>query len=195
MKVVVGLGNPGVRYRWSRHNVGFQVADLFAERNQISLSHRRFKALYGTGSIHSQPIVLAKPMTFMNLSGEAVRDTVRYFSAGLRDLIVIHDDLDLPFGKLRIKRMGGDGGHQGVRSVIEAAGGSQFLRLKVGIGRPPDGMGAAEYVLDRFSEAERSEFGNILARAVEVLTVMIVEGVDKAVSQCQGKPIPPSQSP
>ena len=195
MKVVVGLGNPGVRFRWSRHNIGFQVADLIAERNQISLSHRRFKALYGIGSIHSQPIVLAKPMTFMNLSGEAVRDVVRYFSAELKDLIVIHDDLDLPFGKLRVKRMGGDGGHQGVRSVIEAVGGSHFLRLKVGIGRPPDGMEAAEYVLDRFRETEKSEIDKMLGQAVEVVTVMILEGVDKAISQCQRKAIPPSQSP
>ena len=114
MKIIVGLGNPGVHYRWSRHNVGFQVMDRLSEMQRIPICSKRFKTLYGTGWINSQNVVLAKPLTFMNLSGEAVKKIVSAFSAGMEDLIVIHDDLDLPVGRLRVKRRGGDGGHQGV---------------------------------------------------------------------------------
>ena len=187
MKVIVGLGNPGVHYRGIRHNIGFQVVDRLAEIHHILISTKRFKSLYGTGWIDSQRVILVKPMTFMNRSGEAVRKVVHFFQVGMEDLIVIHDDLDLPFGRLRFKRRGGDGGHQGVRSIIESIGGNTFLRLKVGIGRPPKGMDPAEYVLSPFDEAEQPPLDQIISQAAEFLMVMLLEGINTAMNWYQKK--------
>ena len=185
MKVIAGLGNPGVRYQRSRHNVGFQVADRLAEKFSVLISTRRFKALYGKGRIDSQEVVLLKPRTYMNRSGEAVKETVDFFHAGLEDLVVIHDDLDLPFGRLRFKRRGGDGGHQGVRSIIERMGGNDFIRLKVGIGRPTAEMDPAEYVLTPFDKTERLLLDDILSRAAESLGVLLFEGIEAAMNRYQ----------
>lgn len=187
MKIIVGLGNPGTRYEWSRHNVGFLVVNRFAEIHRIVVCTRRFKSLFGKGSVDSQPVVLANPMTYMNRSGEGVSKVVHFFQAGMEDVIVVHDDLDLPFGKLRIKQRGGDGGHQGIRSIIESMGGSNFLRLKIGVGRPPRGMDPAEYVLDDFSQSERSRLDEILSQAVEALKVMLLEGLQAAMNRFQKK--------
>jgi peptidyl-tRNA hydrolase, PTH1 family len=185
VKVIVGLGNPGVRYRWSRHNVGFQVADRLAEKISILISTRRFKALYGKGRIDSQEVILVKPMTYMNRSGEAVKEVVDFFHVGTEDLVVIHDDLDLPLGRLRIKRRGGDGGHQGVRSIIDRMGENNFIRLKVGIDRPPPEMDPAEYVLTPFDKTERLLLDDILSRAAESVVIMLLEGIEKAMNRCQ----------
>ncbi len=187
MKVIVGLGNPGVRYQGNRHNIGFQVADRLAENNHIPISKKRLKAVYGTGKIDSTEVVLAKPLTFMNQSGEAVRRIVDFFKVGMEDLIVVHDDMDLPFGRLRFKRRGGDGGHQGVRSIIEAIGGNTFRRLKVGIGRPPRGMEVAEYVLCNFDEMQQAHLSEIRSRAAEALVVMLSEGLEAAMNRYQKK--------
>lgn len=187
MKVIVGLGNPGVHYQSSRHNIGFQVIDRLAEINHILISTKRFKTLYGTGRIDFQKVILAKPMTFMNRSGEAVKKTIDFFQAGIEDLIIIHDDLDLPFGRLRFKQRGGDGGHQGVRSIIEVLGENNFIRLKVGIGRPPKGMEAAEYVLNLFDEIEKTHIDEILTQASEALKVMLREGMQRAMNRFQKK--------
>ncbi|HUL20981.1 MAG TPA: aminoacyl-tRNA hydrolase [Thermodesulfobacteriota bacterium] len=185
MKIIVGLGNPGTQYRMSRHNIGFQVVDRLAQINHISVRTRRFSSVYGTGWINSHQIVLSKPMTFMNRSGEAVKKTTDFFRLGMEDLVVVHDDLDLPFGRLRFKRRGGDGGHQGVRSIIERMGGNNFLRLKVGIGRPPRGLDSADYVLETFDRNEESLLDQILPQAVESLKVMLLEGLEKAMNQFQ----------
>jgi len=126
-------------------------------------------------------------MTFMNRSGEAVRKAVDFFQIGIEDLIVIHDDLDLPFGRIRFKRRGGDGGHQGVRSIIESVGKNTFVRLKVGIGRPPRGMDPAEYVLKPFDEIERLHLDEFLSRAAESLVVMLLEGIETAMNRYQKK--------
>lgn len=195
MKIIVGLGNPGDTYQWSRHNIGFQVVDRLAEENHIPLCHNRFKAHYGKGLIHFQDIVLVKPRTFMNLSGFAVQRVAEFYKVGLADLIVVYDDLDLPFGTLRIKRRGGDGGHQGVRSIIESVGGNNFLRLKVGIGRPPKGMDPAQYVLKSFDEIEKGRLREVLLRAAECLVVLISEGIETAMNRFQRKAILPFQSP
>ena len=196
MKIIVGLGNPGVHYQWSRHNVGFQVVDRLSERQCIPMCSRRFKALYGTGWINSEDVVLVKPITFMNLSGEAVRKTAAAFSVGREDLIVIHDDLDLALGRLRVKRKGGDGGHQGVRSIIEAMGSNAFLRLKVGIGRPPKGVEPADYVLSPFGEDDQPEIDSALSRAAEAVAAILSEGVEAAMNRFQKRPpILPSRSP
>ena len=185
MKVIVGLGNPGVRYQLSRHNIGFQVVDRLAQINHILISIKRLKSLYGTGHIDTQKITLVKPMTFMNLSGEAVKRAVNFFRVGMDDLIVVYDDLDLSFGRVRFKQRGGDGGHQGVRSIIESMGGNNFLRLKVGIGRPPKGMDPAEYVLSDFDQTEQPRLDEIVFLAAEALTVLLSEGLQTAMNWYQ----------
>ncbi len=195
MKVIVGLGNPGVRYQMSRHNIGFQVVDRLAKINHILISTRRFKSLYGTGQIDAQEVVLVKPMTFMNLSGEAVKKSVNLFHVGMEDLIVIHDDLDLSFGRVRFKQRGGDGGHQGVRSIIESLGGNNFLRLKVGIGRPPKGMDPAEYVLNDFDQIEQPRLDEIVSLGAGAITVLLSEGLQTAMNRYQKKVTLPFQSP
>jgi len=185
--MIVGLGNPGIPYRMARHNIGFQVVDRLAKINHIPIRTRRFKSLYGTGWIDSQQVVLAKPMTFMNRSGEAVKKTADFFHLKMEDLVVVHDDLDLLFGRIRFKQRGGDGGHQGVRSIIESMGGNNFLRLKVGIGRPPQGIDPAEYVLEAFDKIEQPHLDRILSLAAESLKVMLLEGLEKAMNQFQKK--------
>jgi peptidyl-tRNA hydrolase, PTH1 family len=171
----------------TRHNIGFQVVDRLAKLNHLPIRTKRFKSLYGTGWIDSQQVVLAKPRTFMNRSGEAVKRAADFFHLRIEDLIVVHDDLDLPFGRLRFKHRGGDGGHQGIRSIIEMMGGNNFLRLKVGIGRPPQGMDPAEYVLDTFDKVIQSHLDQILSRAAESLNVLLLEGLEKAMNQFQKK--------
>ena len=187
MKIIVGLGNPGTPYRMSRHNIGFQVVDRLAKISHLSIRTKRFRSLYGTGYIDSEQVILARPLTFMNRSGEAVKKAADFFRLKVEDLVVVHDDLDLPFGRLRFKRRGGAGGHQGVRSVIECMGGNNFLRLKVGIGRPPEGMDPAEYVLEVFDNLEQSRLDQILSRAAESLRVMLLEGLENAMNQFQKK--------
>jgi PTH1 family peptidyl-tRNA hydrolase len=171
----------------SRHNIGFQVVDRLAQINHILISTRRLKSFYGTGQLDAQEITLVKPMTFMNLSGEAVKKAVNFFRVGMDDLIVIHDDLDLSFGRVRFKQRGGDGGHQGVRSIIESLGGNNFLRLKVGIGRPPKGMDPAEYVLSDFDQIEQPRLDEIVSLAAEALTVLLSEGLQTAMNRYQKK--------
>ena len=187
MKIIVGLGNPGIPYRMTRHNIGFQVVDRLAKLNDIPIRTKRFKSLYGKGWIDFQQIILAKPMTFMNRSGEAVKRAVDFFHLKMDDLIIVHDDLDLPFGRLRFKQRGGDGGHQGVRSIIEGVGGNVFLRLKVGIGRPSQGSDPAEYVLETFEKVEQLHLDQVLLQAAESLKVMLLEGLEKAMNQFQKK--------
>jgi len=192
VKIIVGLGNPGIRYRMSRHNIGFQVVDRLAQISHLSIHTKRFKSLYGTGRIDSQQVILAKPITYMNRSGEAVKKATDFFQLGVEDLVVIHDDMDLPFGTLRFKRRGGDGGHQGLRSIIELTGENNFLRLKVGIGRPPQGMDPAEYVLKTFDKIEQDHLDLTLSQAAESLRVMLSEGLEMAMNQFQKKPRLPS---
>ena len=192
MKIIVGLGNPGIRYRMSRHNIGFQVVDRLAQISHLSIHTKRFKSLYGTGRIDSQQVILAKPITYMNRSGEAVKKATDFFQLGVEDLVVVHDDMDLPFGTLRFKRRGGDGGHQGLRSIIELTGENNFLRLKVGIGRPPQGMDPAEYVLKAFDKIEQDHLYLTLSQAAESLRVMLSEGLEMAMNQFQKKPRLPS---
>jgi PTH1 family peptidyl-tRNA hydrolase len=187
VKIIVGLGNPGIPYRMTRHNIGFQVVDRLAKLSHIPIRTKRFKSFYGKGWIDSQQAILVKPITFMNRSGEAVKKVTDFFHLGVDDLVVVHDDLDLALGRIRFKQKGGDGGHQGVRSIIEMMGGNNFLRLKVGIGRPPVGMDPVTYVLGIFDEAEQSYLNEVFSRAAEALKVVFLEGLQKAMNQFQKK--------
>jgi PTH1 family peptidyl-tRNA hydrolase len=195
VKIIVGLGNPGSRYRRTRHNIGFQVIDRLAEMKGISVSRKRFKSLLGTGRVHTHEIILMKPLTFMNRSGEAVKEAANFFRTTVEDLVVVHDDLDLSFGKVRFKQKGGDGGHQGVRSIIESLGKGSFLRLKVGIGRPPEGVDPAEYVLSPFERFEHEQLDVILSRAAESISVAIEESLEVAMRRFQRRANPLSQVP
>jgi peptidyl-tRNA hydrolase, PTH1 family len=195
VKVIAGLGNPGVQYQRNRHNIGFLVVDRLAETHHISISHKRFHSLYGTGTIDSEKVVLVKPLTFMNRSGDSLQRVLHFFNIDVENLIVIHDDLDLAYGRLRFKKRGGDGGHQGIRSIIESIGRNDFLRLKVGIGRPPVNIEPAEYVLSNFDRAERSELEGVVSRAAESLSVALLEGVEVAMNRYQKRSPVPTEPP
>ena len=183
MKLIVGLGNPGRRYRLSRHNFGFRAIDHIAEGSQIRIQKKKFRALIGEGRILDEEVILAKPQTFMNLSGEAVGALKGFFGISLRELILIHDDVDLNFGRIRIKQRGGDGGHLGLRSIIEHLGDDKFLRVRLGIGRPAADQEATEYVLSNFSDEEEKALPQFLDIVDKAVRALIDIGVQKAMSE------------
>jgi PTH1 family peptidyl-tRNA hydrolase len=187
MKLIVGLGNPGSRYRGTRHNVGWEVLERLARKHGIAIGEDTGWAEVGSGDIGPHRVVLARPMTYVNASGMAVQDLRRRFRVKPSDLFLIVDDLDLPLGRLRLRQKGTAGGHNGLRSVIEALGTDGFPRMRVGIGRPPGKTDAADHVLARFSAEERQMLNDALDRAVEALEVAIVDGVDVAMNRFNAK--------
>jgi peptidyl-tRNA hydrolase, PTH1 family len=184
MWCVVGLGNPGPRYRWSRHNVGFLFLERFCQTSGIRLSHRTSQVSWGVGEWCDQRILTAIPRTYMNLSGVAMRVLRREQGCDPGNLIVVHDDLDLGLGRLKFKSRGGDGGHKGIRSIMDALGDDRFLRLRIGIGRPPPGVDATEFVLESFGEDELAVMDVAFDRAVEGLKALIVSGLEEAMRFC-----------
>jgi len=184
VKLVVGLGNPGQAYRWTRHNMGFWLIEDFASKHGVALCRRGFKSVYGRGKVGSKDVLLAKPQTYMNLSGEAVRQLLPFFHLHPSDLVVLQDDLDLPPGKIRIRLRGSHGGHQGIKSIVETIGSQSFIRLKMGIGRPKDRpIDPADYVLERWGPSEKECFQEAVDRAVRALEVLITEGPHEAMSR------------
>ncbi len=184
MRLIVGLGNPGQEYRWTRHNMGFLVLDHLARKEGIQLARRRFQAIFGQGRISGGDVILAKPQTYMNLSGEAVGRLLRFFHIPPAELIVIHDDLDLPFGKIRIRRQSGHGGHQGVKNIIENLGNKDFARVKIGIGRPANpAQDPADYVLAPLSREEREEAQEAASRAAEAVETLLSSGPEEAMNR------------
>ncbi len=181
-KLIVGLGNPGVQYAQSRHNVGFLALDRFAESHHLTFSRRRFNALLAEGAIQDQRVLLAKPQTFMNLSGNAVGRLISFYRIPFRDIIVVYDDLDLPLGRMRLRERGSAGGHHGMESIIAAVGHGDFARLRIGIGRPPS-REDVEHVLGTFTRAEESMVKEVLARAVEALDVWLIAGLENAMNR------------
>jgi PTH1 family peptidyl-tRNA hydrolase len=155
MKLIVGLGNPGKKYEETRHNVGFWVIDELSRRWNISLNKEKFQGLVGEGHVLGEKVVLLKPMTYMNLSGESVRPTMNWYKADLEELIVIYDDLDLPLGKIRLRLKGSSGGHNGMKSIVAHVGTEQFKRIRIGINRPPAGISVPDYVLSPFLLEEK----------------------------------------
>ena len=190
MWCVVGLGNPGPRYRWSRHNVGFQFIDRLSLVSGIQINRRSSQLTWGKGTWCQERVVLARPLTFMNLTGEGVRVLRRQHGCDPGSLIVVHDDLDLGLGRLKFKSRGGDGGHKGIRSIMEALGQDRFLRLRIGIGRPPAGADATEFVLESFGEDERAFVQEALERAVDGLEALIVKGLPEAMRLCHAPSAP-----
>jgi peptidyl-tRNA hydrolase, PTH1 family len=181
-RVIAGLGNPGPQYARHRHNVGFMALDRFAERHGFRFSRREANALVATGSFEGTPVVLVKPQTFMNLSGAPVRALVRRYGRGPADLVVVYDEMDLPLGRLRVRKDGSHGGHNGMRDVIAALGSAEFPRLRLGIGRPPSGEDAVERVLRPFTPDERPIVEGMLDDAVAALEHLLREGTDSAMN-------------
>lgn len=187
--LVVGLGNPGSAYRGTRHNIGFVVADALAERLNTAVSRKEGAAQVGRGRVRGAPadVVIAKPQTFMNLSGRAVGPLLRKYGLGPQAMWVIHDDIDLPFGRLRIRPGGSAGGHNGLLSIIEVLGGNkEFIRLRLGVGRP-DPTEAVDYVLGRFDETEHDRVEALVGLTVDAIVTGLVEGLDTAMNRFNGK--------
>ena len=181
-KLIVGLGNPGPVYARNRHNVGYRCVDALARTHGLSFARRQFRALVAGGPICGRPALLAKPLTFMNLSGNAVGALMRFYKLAPADLIVVYDDLDLPLGRVRLRAAGGSGGHKGMQSIIERLGTEEFARLRVGIGRPAFGD-PVEYVLQNFGPDEEIEIGRALERAVKALEAWLSDGIEAAMNR------------
>ena len=176
MRLVVGLGNPGTRYRLTRHNLGFMVVDALAQRWRISVGGRRHDAELGTGEIETSRVVLAKPQTFMNASGESVAKLRRLYRLDPADILAVYDDLDLPLGKVRLRGDGGAGGHNGMASLITILG-KGFPRLRIGIGRPPGGADPVGFVLEPFAPSELSTLQKVIERAADGVESWVRNGL------------------
>jgi PTH1 family peptidyl-tRNA hydrolase len=186
MKLIIGLGNPGKGYANNRHNVGFQCLDYFARCHRIELKERRWRersmrARFGTGDIDGTAVVLAKPTTFMNLSGQAVWQMMHRFKADLADIIVICDDMDLPLGKIRIRQQGGSGGHKGIASIINSVGNDAFVRIRVGIGRPDNDE--ISFVLSNFPAEDKQVIDKAVAQVADIIDCILREGIEAAMNR------------
>jgi PTH1 family peptidyl-tRNA hydrolase len=181
VKLIAGLGNPGSRYRSSRHNIGFLVLDRLADQHQISIGQQGFGAFFGRGIISGHPVLLVKPQSYMNLSGSAVKKFFDYFKIAVEDIVVVHDDLDLPFGIIRIKAGGGSGGHKGLISIIDDLGVADFNRVRLGIGKPDRREIVESYVLSPFSAEEVDRLPQVIAATAEMLTEMLSSGIQAAM--------------
>lgn len=181
MKIVVGLGNPGRKYANTRHNMGYMVLEELASRYSIEKEESRFDAIIGHIRIGSEKVLLVKPLTYMNLSGKAVRPLVAYYKLELKDLIVIYDDMDLDPGIIRLRAMGGSGGHKGMKSIIEQLGSQEFPRLRIGIGRPEEDT--IDWVLGHFGSAEKALAEEAGRQAADAVEYWIEEGIEKAMNK------------
>ncbi len=188
MKLVVGLGNPGERYRTTRHNAGREVVRCVAERARIDLDESRFEGRFGQGVVAGEEVGLLLPETFMNASGEAVVQALRGLGVETpaRDLLVVFDDIDLPLGRLRLRPRGRDGGQRGLRDVIERLGSDEVPRLRFGVGRPPLGVDPVDWVLRGFLPAERGKLGRALPRAADAVACFLAQGVEPAMDRFNG---------
>ena len=186
--IIVGLGNPGPKYANTRHNVGWRVLDMVSQRLQIPVNERRPKAVLGAGYHDGKRVVLAKPRTFMNNSGEAVEYLLARFGGDGTNLLVIYDEMALLPGRIRLRAAGSDAGHNGMRSIIRAVGGTGFPRLRVGIGAPPPGIVAREYVLEGFTDEEAEPIASAVERAAAAVQCLLSEGIDTAMNRYNQDP-------
>ena len=181
--LVVGLGNPGPRYAATRHNAGFFVVDLLAERIGGRFKAHKGRADIVEGRLAGKPVVLAKPKSYMNESGGPIVSISRFFKVPIEQITIVHDDLDLAFGALRLKRGGGDGGHNGLRSATSALGSKDYARVRFGIGRPPGRQDPSDYVLREFSATERKEVPFLVDRAADAVEALLAQGLEAAQNQ------------
>ncbi|MER3445328.1 MAG: aminoacyl-tRNA hydrolase [Candidatus Dadabacteria bacterium] len=187
MILVAGLGNPGKEYSSSRHNIGFMVVDEIARRLGISLKKRGFRSLFAKAPLEEKKLLLLKPQTYMNLSGEAISDVVEFFKIPLKDVIVVHDEIDLPLGSMKIKTGGGSAGHKGIQSIISCLGDSGFVRVRVGIGKPIQKSGVIGHVLSGFEGGEKKIMEDMVDRAADAVSEIILRGLESAMNKFNRK--------
>ena len=183
MKIIAGLGNTGRKYENTKHNVGFIVIDILADRLGISVRKLKFKALIGEGRIGTEKVILVKPQTFMNLSGEAVKQAASFYKVPAENIIVIFDDVSLDVGKMRIRKKGSAGGHNGLKSIIGCCGGDDFPRIKIGIGKKPDGWDLADWVLGKYSEEDLKTLDGMYENSFEAIKLMVNGKLDEAMNK------------
>ena len=193
MLLFVGLGNPGPRYAETPHNAGFAVCDRFIAKHRFPSPTEKFQGLFTRGKVSGQDVGILEPQTFMNLSGQSVAAALRYLPVEPADLVVVFDEMDIPSGKLRLRRLGGHGGHNGLRSIIEQLGSSDFPRIRVGIGRPPPGREPTGHLLSKVGEVERERYDATLDLAVEALELTIAQGFEAAMNRFNS--LPPAGRP
>jgi PTH1 family peptidyl-tRNA hydrolase len=186
--LIVGLGNPGREHAGNRHSIGFRIADRFVEAHGWRFGKRQNDALVALGTLGEMRVIVAKPQTFMNLSGRAAQPLARFYKVPLDRILAIYDELDLPFGTLRLRERGGAGGHNGMRSLIDRLGSEEFPRLRVGVGRPPGRMDPAAFVLRDFDTAEQAELDDVIDRAVRAIESFIADGIGAAMNQFNTAP-------
>jgi PTH1 family peptidyl-tRNA hydrolase len=182
MKFIVGLGNPGLKYAATRHNVGFEVVERFAYDHGLKIDTKKFKAYIGQGVVAGEKVILVKPQTYMNLSGESVRELLDFYKADRDSLIVVYDDIDLDVGQIRIRTKGSAGGHNGIKNIISHLGSNEFVRVKVGVGNKPPGWDLANYVLGRFDENEMDTVVKTVEQASKAVNKIIEAGELEAMN-------------
>lgn len=181
--VIAGLGNPGTKYDNTRHNVGFNAIDILSEKFTIKVNKIKHKALIGDGTINGERVLLVKPQTFMNLSGESIRDVVEWYKVPMTRLIVIYDDIDLPVGRVRIRPQGSSGTHNGMRSVIFQLQSDDFPRIRIGIDKAPEGWDLADFVLSKFGPEDRKVINESIEKAAEAAAAIVISGVNAAMNK------------
>lgn len=186
MKLIIGLGNPGKQYEHTRHNIGFECIDALANKWDAPLNQLKFNGMYATVHRPEGKVILLKPLTYMNLSGESVRPMMDYFDIDIEDIIVIYDDLDLETGKLRLRQKGSAGGHNGIKSLIQHLGTQEFNRIRVGISRPPAGMKVADYVLAKFSKEDHPAIAQAVDKTVSAIESALSKNFLDVMSQYNG---------
>lgn len=189
MKLIVGLGNPGSRYEYTRHNIGFLAVDEIAKTHGIKVNKIKFKGLWGQGTIAGEKVYLLKPQTYMNNSGESVREMVDYFHFDLQDVIIIVDDIDIDFGTVRIRKSGSAGTHNGLKSIIYHLQKDNFPRIKVGVGKKPPGWDLADFVLSGFSGDEGAVMEKCIERCRDIVEDLSAKGLDHAMNHYNGKEV------
>lgn len=190
MKLICGLGNPGREYERHRHNIGFMVVEALLSRARAELNQEKFQAKVGQGSLGSERILFLEPQTYMNLSGRSLAEAARFYKVAVEDILVIHDELDLPFGRLQLKAGGGTGGHNGLKSSVQSLGADSFIRLRFGIGKP-EGPNAKErvagYVLSNFDDGERRQLEELIGRSADMAETWAREGLATAMNRFNRK--------
>jgi len=187
LSVVIGLGNPGTRFENTRHNVGFDAVDRLSRKHNIAITKVKHKAVIGDGVIEGHRVLLVKPQTFMNLSGESVREIIEWYKVPVKNIIIIYDDIDLPVGKIRIRPKGSSGTHNGMRSVIYQIQSDDFPRIRIGVDKPPQGWELADFVLSKFSPDERKIVDKAIENAADAVEVILKSGIDNAMNRFNNK--------
>jgi peptidyl-tRNA hydrolase len=183
MKLIVGLGNPGKNYVGTKHNVGFEVIDLVAKAIGANVNKIKHKAMVGDGFIGGEKVILLKPQTFMNLSGESVKEAATFYKIPIEDIVIIYDDISLPVGSTRIREKGSAGGHNGMKNIIAHLGTDNFIRIRVGIGAKPNGWDLADYVLSRFEKGDEPLILSGYERAAKAVEIIVKDGIQAAMNQ------------